>query len=67
MPIQIRRGSLVQDRFPDLVVAALDQLPTSLVLDGELMVWDPEAGACGAAALAARTPASFVTGSRTGS
>ncbi|MFE9482887.1 hypothetical protein ACFYNM_30290 [Streptomyces spororaveus] len=42
--IQTRRGSLVQNRFPDLVAAALDQLPPGLVLDGELLVWDPEVG-----------------------
>ncbi|WSW02313.1 ATP-dependent DNA ligase [Streptomyces sp. NBC_01006] len=72
--IQTRRGSLVQDRFPDLVAAAVEQLPPGLVLDGELLVWDPEAGALSfealqrraaararsAAALAARTPAHFV-------
>ncbi|MFE5534767.1 hypothetical protein [Streptomyces sp. NPDC056492] len=72
--IQTRRGSLMQDRFPDLVAAASEQLPPGLVLDGELLVWDPEAGglpfealqrraaarARGAAALAARTPACFV-------
>ncbi|WP_328760959.1 MULTISPECIES: ATP-dependent DNA ligase [unclassified Streptomyces] len=65
---------MVQDRFPDLVAAAVEQLPPGLVLDGELLVWDPEAGALsfealqrraaararGAAALAARTPAYFV-------
>ncbi|KMO93795.1 ATP-dependent DNA ligase [Streptomyces roseus] len=72
--IQTRRGSMVQDRFPDLVAAALEQLPPGLVLDGELLVWDPEAGALsfealqrraaararGAAALAARIPAYFL-------
>ncbi|GHI82863.1 hypothetical protein [Streptomyces xanthophaeus] len=41
--LQTRRGSLVQDRFPDLVAAA-GQLPGGLVLDGELLVWDTEAG-----------------------
>ncbi|MGR4883939.1 hypothetical protein ACIPUC_31600 [Streptomyces sp. LARHCF249] len=30
-------------RFPDLVAAA-DQLPDGLVLDGELVVWDQQAG-----------------------
>ncbi|MFE1413437.1 ATP-dependent DNA ligase [Streptomyces sp. NPDC058746] len=72
--LQARRGSLIQDRFPDLVAAAVVQLPTGLVLDGELLVWDPEAGALSfealqrraaararsAPALAARTPAYFV-------
>ncbi len=41
--LQTRRGTLVQDRFPDLVAAA-EQLPPGLVLDGEVLVWDPEAG-----------------------
>lgn len=73
MQLQTRRGSLVQDRFPDLVAAA-EQLPGGLVLDGELLVWDPEAGgqsfealqrraaarARTAPALAARLPAHFV-------
>ncbi|WCD91311.1 DNA ligase (plasmid) [Streptomyces xanthophaeus] len=43
MLLQTRRGSLVQDRFPDLVAAA-GQLPGGLVLDDELLVWDTEAG-----------------------
>ncbi|WP_327260259.1 hypothetical protein OG444_01175 [Streptomyces sp. NBC_01232] len=42
--MQTRRGSLIQDRFPDLVAAVEQQLPDGLVLDGELLVWDPEAG-----------------------
>lgn len=72
--LQTRRGSLIQDRFPDLVAAAIEQLPHGLVLDGELLVWDPEEGrlsfealqrraaarARGASALAARTPAYFI-------
>ncbi|WP_369779909.1 ATP-dependent DNA ligase [Streptomyces sp. R33] len=41
--LQTRRGSLIQDRFPDLVAAA-DKLPAGLVLDGELVVWDTKAG-----------------------
>ncbi|MFK0050435.1 ATP-dependent DNA ligase [Streptomyces sp. NPDC090741] len=71
--LQTRRGSLVQDRFPDLVAAAA-QLPDGLVLDGELVVWDTAAGRLSfealqrraaargrtAAALAARTPAFFI-------
>ncbi|MEU9083425.1 ATP-dependent DNA ligase [Streptomyces sp. NPDC048357] len=71
--IQTRRGSLVQDRFPDLVAAAA-QLPDGLVLDGELVVWDTAAGRLSfealqrraaargrsAAALAAKTPAFFI-------
>ncbi|WP_331452157.1 ATP-dependent DNA ligase [Streptomyces sp. SS162] len=36
--LQSRRGSLIQERFPDLVRAAA-QLPADLVLDGELVVW----------------------------
>ncbi|MEU3629132.1 ATP-dependent DNA ligase [Streptomyces fradiae] len=36
--LQSRRGSLIQERFPDLVRAAV-QLPAGLVLDGELVVW----------------------------
>ncbi|MEY2273547.1 ATP-dependent DNA ligase [Streptomyces sp. BF23-19] len=72
--VQTRRRALVQDRWPDLVAAAEAQLPHGLVLDGELVVWDTEAGrlsfealqrraatrARGAAGLAARWPAFFV-------
>ncbi|MFF9011160.1 RNA ligase family protein [Streptomyces goshikiensis] len=72
--VQTRRGALVQDRWPDLVAAAETQLPHGLVLDGEVVVWDTEAGrlsfealqrraamrARGARALAARWPAYFV-------
>ncbi|MFJ5811712.1 RNA ligase family protein [Streptomyces sp. NPDC093093] len=72
--VQSRRGALIQDRFPDLVAAAEQQLPDSLVLDGELLVWDPEAGRLSfealqrraavrgrnAPTLAARWPAYFV-------
>ncbi|MEV8311950.1 ATP-dependent DNA ligase [Streptomyces flavidovirens] len=36
--LQSRRGSLIQRNFPDLVCAA-QQLPSGLVLDGELVVW----------------------------
>ncbi|MFF3675904.1 ATP-dependent DNA ligase [Streptomyces sp. NPDC002120] len=71
--VQTRRGALVQDRWPDLVAAAEAQLPHGLVLDGELVVWDTEAGrlsfealqrraatrARGAAGLVARWPAYF--------
>ncbi|MFE5861517.1 ATP-dependent DNA ligase [Streptomyces virginiae] len=73
MVLQTRRA-LVQDRWPDLVPAAEAQLPYGLVLDGELVVWDVEAGrlsfealqrraatrARGALALAARWSAYFV-------
>ncbi len=41
--LQTRRGSLIQHRFPDLTAAA-GQLPAGLVLDGELVVWDAQAG-----------------------
>ncbi|MFD5891971.1 ATP-dependent DNA ligase [Streptomyces sp. NPDC060334] len=72
--LQTRRGSLIQDRFPDLVAAAIEQFPNGLVLDGELLVWDLDegrlsfealqrraaAGARGAAALGARAPAYFI-------
>ncbi|MFJ3914182.1 ATP-dependent DNA ligase [Streptomyces vinaceus] len=71
---QTRRGSLIRDRLPDLVTAALEQLPPGLVLDGKLVVWDPEADALSfealqrraaararsAPALAASTPAFFI-------
>ncbi|MFD3720023.1 ATP-dependent DNA ligase [Streptomyces sp. NPDC058674] len=71
--LQTRRGSMIEDRFPDLVAAA-DQLPAGLVLDGELLVWDVEAGRLSfeglqrraaargrtAAGLAASRPAYFV-------
>ncbi|MEV6738642.1 ATP-dependent DNA ligase [Streptomyces sp. NPDC051104] len=39
--LQLRRGSLVQGRFPELVRAAAD-LPAGLVLDGEIVVWAGE-------------------------
>ncbi len=42
--MQTRRRALVQDRWPDLVAAAEEQLPGGLVLDGELLVWDTAAG-----------------------
>ncbi|MEU9033282.1 ATP-dependent DNA ligase, partial [Streptomyces sp. NPDC048383] len=71
--LQTRRGNLVQGAFPDLVAAA-EQLPHGLVLDGEVLVWDPEAGALSfeglqrraaarartAPALAARLPAHYM-------
>ncbi|MEU9087672.1 ATP-dependent DNA ligase [Streptomyces sp. NPDC048357] len=72
--VQTRRGALVQDRWPDLVAAAEQQLPHGLVLDGELVVWDTAAGrlsfealqrraatrARGALTLAVKWPAYFV-------
>ncbi|MFD3875126.1 hypothetical protein [Streptomyces sp. NPDC058623] len=69
--VQTGRGSLIQDRFRDLVAAA-EQLPDGLLLDGALLVWDPEAGrlsfealqrraaARGRTAPAARWPAYYV-------
>ncbi|MCX5077682.1 hypothetical protein OG321_34965 [Streptomyces sp. NBC_00424] len=42
--LRTRRGSLIQDRFPDLVAAAIEQLPNGLGLDGELLVRDPAEG-----------------------
>ncbi|MFF5939016.1 ATP-dependent DNA ligase [Streptomyces sp. NPDC012508] len=71
--LQTRRGSLIQDRLPDMVAAA-EQLPDGLVLDGELIVWDTEAGRLSfeslqrraaargrtATVLAAKSPAFFI-------
>ncbi|MFI5867314.1 ATP-dependent DNA ligase [Streptomyces sp. NPDC051546] len=73
MLLQTRRGSLIQDAFPDLVAAAA-QLPDGLVLDGEVVTWDTAAGQLSfealqrraaargrtAAALATKTPAFFI-------
>lgn len=39
--IQSRRGALIQVRFPDLVHAAAE-LPSGLILGGELLVWAGE-------------------------
>ncbi|MFJ2851330.1 MULTISPECIES: DNA ligase-like domain-containing protein [Streptomyces] len=36
--LQTRGGSLIQDRFPELIAAAGAQLPPGPVLDGELLV-----------------------------
>jgi ATP-dependent DNA ligase len=41
--LQTRCGSLIQDRFPDLIAAA-EQLSDGLVLDGELVGWDTATG-----------------------
>ncbi|MFJ3960782.1 ATP-dependent DNA ligase [Streptomyces sp. NPDC090036] len=54
--LQTRRGSLIQDRFPDLL-AASDKLPDGLVLDGELVVWDSKAGRLSFEGLQRRTAA----------
>ncbi|MFI5831892.1 ATP-dependent DNA ligase [Streptomyces sp. NPDC051578] len=51
-----RRGTLIQDRFPDLV-AAVKQLPDGLVLDGELIVWETAAGRLSFERLQRRTAA----------
>ncbi|MFD7553575.1 ATP-dependent DNA ligase [Streptomyces sp. NPDC059835] len=69
--LQTRRGSLIQQHFPDLVAAAA-QLPQDLVLDGEVVVWHEErlsfealqrraaSGARTAEALARSMPAHFI-------
>ncbi|WP_242439045.1 ATP-dependent DNA ligase [Streptomyces sp. CB00455] len=57
MLLQSRRGSLVQDRFPDLVAAAAEQLPDGLIVDGELVVWDAGAGPLSFVALQRRAAA----------
>ncbi|WP_405533742.1 ATP-dependent DNA ligase (plasmid) [Streptomyces avidinii] len=54
--LQTRRGSLIQDRFPDLIAAA-DKLPDGLVLDGELVAWDTKAGRLSFEGLQRRTAA----------
>ncbi|MEV6683958.1 ATP-dependent DNA ligase [Streptomyces sp. NPDC051130] len=54
--VQTRRGTLIQDRFPDLVAAAA-QLPAGLVLDGELVVWDTAGGRLSFEGLQRRTAA----------
>ncbi|THA45660.1 ATP-dependent DNA ligase [Streptomyces sp. A1136] len=54
--VQTRRGILIEDRFPDLVAAA-EQLPDGLVLDGELVVWDMAAGRLSFEGLQRRTAA----------
>ncbi|WP_244291558.1 ATP-dependent DNA ligase [Streptomyces subrutilus] len=56
LQLQTRHGSLIQDRFPDLVAAA-DKLPAGLVLDGELVVWDTKAGRLSFEGLQRRTAA----------
>lgn len=69
--VQLRRGGLVQARFPELVTAGA-HLPEGLVLDGELVVWTGHQMSCealqrraastGARAerLAERLPAHFI-------
>ncbi|MGW6859163.1 ATP-dependent DNA ligase [Streptomyces xanthophaeus] len=54
--LQTRRGSLIQDQFPDLLAAA-SQLPDGLVLDGELLVWDTKASQLSFEGLQRRTTA----------
>ncbi|MFD7629004.1 hypothetical protein ACFV7Q_23735 [Streptomyces sp. NPDC059851] len=72
--VRTRRGTLVQDQWPDLLAAAEEQLPRGLVIDDELVVRDAETGrlpfealqrraavrARGAPALAAAWPAYVV-------
>ncbi|MFH9799555.1 ATP-dependent DNA ligase [Streptomyces virginiae] len=54
--LQTRRGSLIQDHFPDLGAAA-ESLPDGLVLDGELVVWNPKVGELSFEGLQRRTAA----------
>ncbi|MEU5147675.1 ATP-dependent DNA ligase [Streptomyces yangpuensis] len=61
--LQTRRGRHVQDRFPDLVAAA-EQLPDGLVLDGELLTWDTAAGRLSFEGLQRRTAARGATARR---
>ncbi|MFE9637049.1 RNA ligase family protein [Streptomyces sp. NPDC006463] len=61
--VQTRRGTLIQDRFPDLLTAA-QQLPAGLVLDGELVVWDQQAGHLSFEALQRRAAARSRTARR---
>ncbi|MFK0258433.1 hypothetical protein [Streptomyces sp. NPDC090445] len=71
--VQTRSGALVHDRWPDLVAAAEEQLLRGLVLDGELVVWDMEAGRLSFEALQRRAAARargarpWPTGGRPGS
>lgn len=67
--VQSRRGHDISGAFDDVAASATDQLPSGLVLDGELVVWD-EGGLSFTAlqsrasrsgdALRSRRPASFV-------
>ncbi|NEB06425.1 ATP-dependent DNA ligase, partial [Streptomyces sp. SID13726] len=43
MQLQTHRGAPVQDAFPGLVTAVA-QPPVGLVLGGEVLAWDGEAG-----------------------
>lgn len=54
--LQTRQGTQIQDRFPDLLAAA-ERLPGGLVLDGELVAWDTEAGRLSFEGLQRRTVA----------
>ncbi|MEU3407541.1 ATP-dependent DNA ligase [Streptomyces sp. NPDC006670] len=54
--LQTRQGAQIQDRFPDLL-AASERLPGGLVLDGELVAWDTEAGQLSFEGLQRRTAA----------
>lgn len=40
--VQSRRGHDITEAFADVAAAAFDQLPSGLVLDGELVVWDQD-------------------------
>jgi ATP-dependent DNA ligase len=49
-----RRGSELTGYFPDLVPALRDRLPADACVDGELVVWDTNAGRLNFAALSRR-------------
>lgn len=50
--IQSRRGHDITHSFPEVVAAAIEHLPSGVVIDGELVVWDD--GTADAAELARR-------------
>jgi ATP-dependent DNA ligase len=69
--VQSRRGADLTTSFPDLALAAAEQLPMDTVLDGEAVIWSGDrldftalqhrlAGSARAARLAQTQPASFV-------
>ncbi|MFJ8159985.1 ATP-dependent DNA ligase [Streptomyces sp. NPDC096136] len=61
--LQTRQGVYVQHRFPDLAAAAV-RLPDGLVLDGELVAWDADAGGLSFEGLQRRTAARGRTAAR---
>lgn len=52
-----RRGTDLTPLFPDLAPVLAARLPVDLVLDGELVCWDPKAGRLDFAGLQARMTA----------